>query len=338
MIHVTMPYTSRQRRLPFYLAMEEWVARTLPANDYFFTWIVDPTVICGRNQDVRAEVDLQYCSSHGIDVCRRRSGGGCVYADRGNIMISCITPADTDVPTAFSRYSERVASALQAMGLNASATGRNDVLIDGRKVSGGAFYHIPGRSIMHSTMLYSTAMENMLHAITPSRAKLESKKVRSVESRITTISEHLPSMPIEKFHAGLIEQIATGSFEIKAGQIKEIEYLEQAYYKPQWLYGRSNVITDSLLRMRREFIIEGAGSLQIDLALDNGRISDVDFSGDFFTLADVETEVIAKIRGVVADRASIEAALCGAKASNAIAGLSASTLADCLWQTCTNKT
>lgn len=329
---------SQHRRLPFYLAMEEWVARALPAADYFFTWIVDPTVICGRNQDVRAEVDLQYCSSHGIDVCRRRSGGGCVYADRGNIMISCITPADTDVPTAFSRYSERVASALKAMGLNASATGRNDVVIDGRKVSGGAFYHIPGRSIMHSTMLYATAMEHMSRAITPSRAKLESKKVQSVESRITTVSEHLPLMPIEEFHARLIGYIATGTLEITAEQIKEIENIEQAYYKPQWLYGRGEIAHDSLPHARKEFRIEGAGTLQVDLALVNGRISYADLSGDFFTLADVETEVMAKIRGAAADRASIEAALGGADAPIAIAGLSASTLADCLWQTCALET
>ncbi|MDE6131459.1 MAG: lipoyltransferase, partial [Muribaculaceae bacterium] len=86
MKHVVIPETPGQPRLlPFYLAAEEWVARELPRDEYFFTWIVDPTVIFGRNQLIDAEVDLEYCRRHGIRTFRRRSGGGCVFADRNNI-------------------------------------------------------------------------------------------------------------------------------------------------------------------------------------------------------------------------------------------------------------
>ena len=91
MIYVSLP-NDEQRKLPFYLAVEEYVARELPAGDYFFMWQVQPTVIFGRNQLIEAEVDIDYCRANGIATYRRKSGGGCVYADLDNIMFSYITP------------------------------------------------------------------------------------------------------------------------------------------------------------------------------------------------------------------------------------------------------
>ena len=173
------------RILPFYLAMEEYAARIIGEEDIFFMWQVEPTVIFGRNQLLGSEVNVEYCREHGIAFYRRRSGGGCVYADMDNIMFSYITRSD-EVQTTFSAYTNAVAEMLRGLGLNATASERNDVLIDGRKVSGNAFYHIPGRSIVHGTMLFDTNMEHMLHAITPSREKLTSKGVQSVRSHITT--------------------------------------------------------------------------------------------------------------------------------------------------------
>lgn len=162
------------RRLPFFLALEEWVARRMPAGDYFFSWQVDPTVICGRNQEIDKEVNLEYCRSHGIDVVRRRSGGGCVFADRQNFMFSFITASDMVVEV-FAAYTEMIAAALRKVGIDATSTGRNDITIGGKKVSGNAFYHLPGRSIAHGTMLYDFDPVHISNAITPSKAKLESK-------------------------------------------------------------------------------------------------------------------------------------------------------------------
>ena len=113
------------RRLPFFLALEEWTARNMPAGDYFFSWQVDPTVICGRNQEIDKEVNLEYCGAHGIDVVRRRSGGGCVFADRQNFMFSFITASDM-VTEVFAGYTAMIAGALQKIGIDAVATGRND--------------------------------------------------------------------------------------------------------------------------------------------------------------------------------------------------------------------
>ena len=188
MKYLSLPDPHATRILPFYLAMEEYAARIIGEDDIFFMWQVEPTVIFGRNQLIDSEVNVDYCREHGIAFYRRRSGGGCVYADRDNIMFSYITRSD-EVQTTFSAYTTAVAAMLRGLGLNATASNRNDVLIEGRKVSGNAFYHIPGRSIVHGTMLFDTDMEHMLHAITPSRDKLTSKGVQSVRSRITTLSE-----------------------------------------------------------------------------------------------------------------------------------------------------
>ena len=137
MKHLALPPMA-MRRLPFYLAMEEWAALTLPPDDYFFAWRVAPTVICGRHQDIEREVDLAYCSREGIDVVRRKSGGGAVYADMDNFMFSYITPGD-EMSSVFSRYTSMIASMLASLGIEAKPTGRNDIFIGTSKVAGNAF-------------------------------------------------------------------------------------------------------------------------------------------------------------------------------------------------------
>ena len=120
MTFVQLP-DERVYRLPFYLAMEEYIAQSFPPQDYFFMWQVPPTVIFGRNQLIDNEVNVGFCKSKGIEFYRRKSGGGCVYADEGNIMLSYITP-DTNVNFTFNRYMTMVEHALQKLGVDARAT------------------------------------------------------------------------------------------------------------------------------------------------------------------------------------------------------------------------
>lgn len=302
MKHVVLP-DNTPRRLPFYLAMEEWVASRMPAGEWFFTWRVEPTVIFGRNQQPETEVDLKYCREKGIEVYRRRSGGGCVYADRDNIMLSFVSsnPTPEDVAVTFARYTERVASMLRSLGLDAEATGRNDVLISGKKVSGNAFYHLPGgRSISHGTMLFSTNMDHMLKAITPSRAKLESKKVQSVSSHITTVAEHLPDITIEAFERYIIDYMTSGSLTVSPADVHEIEAIERKYYAPEWLWGAS---TKGRLHSRAR--IEGVGEIAMYLTVhpEAATIEKMEIHGDFFPLADLSglTDSFAGCRLTPAD-------------------------------------
>ena len=292
------------RILPFYLAMEEYAARIIGKDDIFFMWQVEPTVIFGRNQLMDNEVNVDYCREHGIAFYRRRSGGGCVYADRDNIMFSYITRSD-EVQTTFSAYTTAVAKMLQGLGLDASASDRNDVLIGNRKVSGNAFYHIPGRSIVHGTMLFDTNMEHMLNAITPSREKLTSKGVESVRSHITVLSEHL-SMDIEAFKRYVRETLCDGEIMLTDADVTEIERLTLPYLDPSFLLG-SNPKCEIVKGGR----IEGVGSLHMSITLKGNVIRDLYLSGDFLPLCDARQKLLDKLQGSTLDVASLQAALDG---------------------------
>ncbi|MEE1207789.1 MAG: lipoate--protein ligase [Muribaculaceae bacterium] len=331
MINVRVP--AGRRRLPFYLALEEWVAMHLPADDYFFTWIVSPTVICGRNQDIEKEVNIPYCREHGIDIVRRRSGGGCVFADLNNIMVSFITPS-TEVQTTFRRLTDRVAEQLRRMGLDAVSGGRNDITIGERKISGNAFYHLPGRSIVHGTMLFDTDTAHMLNAITPSRAKLESNRVQSVQSRIVTAHELRPEWTLDQFHAQLVSGLETGRYELTAAEVLEVEAIEQNYYRPEWLQGVRATAAKGCRIGTASQRIAGVGSVTASVAIGrDGLMKGVSFTGDFFMDSDLDTEIISHLTGRAATEQAMAEALADARTS-AISGLSSealvSLLAECI--------
>ena len=191
MKHVILPDNVR-RSLSFYLAMEEFVAREVE-DEAFFVWRVDPTVIFGRNQVLENEVNLEYCREHGVDIVRRKSGGGCVYSDLGNIMVSYISRRG-DVSEVFDRYMTLLAESLRALGVPAEKSGRNDILVEGRKVSGNAFHQLPDRSIVHGTLLYSTDLEALTEAIRPPVEKLQRHGVESVRQRVMNLSEYVALM------------------------------------------------------------------------------------------------------------------------------------------------
>lgn len=314
MIHLKIE-DQRPHRLPFYLAMEEWAAANLPATEYFFSWQVNPTVIFGRNQRIDLEVNLDYCRENSIETYRRKSGGGCVFADRHNIMFSYITPSE-HVTTTFARYTSMIADMLRSLGVNAEATGRNDITIDGRKVSGNSFYHVPGRSIVHGTMLYDTDFRHMANAITPSRSKLESKMVKSVPSHITTLSRHL-SMTIDRFHEYAVSYLIDSELILNDAQIAEIEQLERPYYNPEWIFGRRS--SSTLHHSRR---IDSVGEFAVGIDLREGRIADINIEGDFFLLSDLDSTLLDRLRNVRYTDADIEGALAGIDTSEIIAGLS----------------
>lgn len=313
MIHLKIE-DKLKRRLPFYLAMEEWAARHLPAADYFFSWQVNPTVIFGRNQRIDLEVNLDYCRENNIETYRRKSGGGCVFADRHNIMFSYITPSE-HISTTFSRYTGMIAEMLRSLGVDAKATGRNDITIDGLKVSGNAFYHIPGRSIVHGTMLYDTDMRHIANAITPSRSKLESKQVQSVEAHITTLNQYL-NISLDTFHRYAINHLTDDELALTAEQIAEIDELSRPYYEPEWIFGRKS--SAALRQMKR---IDGIGEFSTGISLKNGYISDINLEGDFFLLSDLDSTLLDRLRGVRYVDYEIERALSDTDASQTIAGL-----------------
>ena len=227
MKYIALP-TNEPRRLSFYLAMEEYVARNLNEPDCFFMWQVEPSVIYGRNQVVENEVNLAYCREHGIRVYHRKSGGGCVYADMDNLMLSMITDGD-NVGFTFNRFVTMVQLVLHKMGIEATSTTHNDIMIGDKKVCGTAFYQLPGRSIVHSTMLYDTNMEHMLNAITPGPEKLEKKGIQSVRQRITFLKEHT-TLSLDEIKKMIRQTLCDGEVMLTNQQIKDIEQIESLKY------------------------------------------------------------------------------------------------------------
>ncbi len=226
MKYIALP-DEKERRLSFYLAMEEWVARRLDEPECFFMWQVAPTVIFGRNQVMENEVNVDYCHEKGIQMFRRKSGGGCVYADKGNVMLSYVCDGD-NVGFTFNKFINMLLLVLRRMGVEATSTSHNDVMIGERKVSGTAFYHLPGRNIVHSTFLYDTDMENMLHAITPSREKLQRKGVESVRQRITLLKDYT-DMSLEEVKSLIKTTLCVGERVLTPSDVVEIEKLEEKY-------------------------------------------------------------------------------------------------------------
>ena len=301
MTYVALP-EEMQYRLPFYLAMEEYVAREFPAQEFFFMWQVEPTVIFGRNQLVESEVDIEYCKSNDIKFYRRKSGGGCVYADKSNIMLSYISPS-TNVNFTFNRYMLMIEHALQKLGVDARTSGRNDILIDGRKISGNAFYHLPERSIVHGTMLYDTNLEFMAKATTPSDSKLKSKGVNSVRQHVTTLNRYI-SITIEELKHHIREELCSDSIVLSQKDIDAIEKIEQGYYEPSFIYGNNPAY--SIIKNRR---INGVGEFRMSMEVRNNTIRKIDLKGDFFLVGDLDSMLLSKLCNIPLEREAIEKAI-----------------------------
>lgn len=324
MKYVSLP-DDTYRQLPFYLMMEEYLAREYPEeNEMFFIWQVKPTVIFGRNQMFETEVNIDYCRRQGIEMYRRKSGGGCVYADLNNLMFSYITTSD-DVTETFSKYTARVAAMLRALGIAADTGSRNDISINGLKVSGNAFYHLPGRSIVHGTMLYDVDRDTMARVITPAATKLTSKGVKSVRDRVTTIREN-SDISIDAFKRHARDFMCDGELTLTEADTGSIDIMSQHYFTERWIHGNNpRGIIHNTSR------IEGVGEFQVYIVVDGGLIKTLDLRGDFFLKGDIDSLLLWRLWNVPYDRESVAKALKEADMEQIIPGLTQEQFADMLF-------
>ena len=183
---------------------------------------------------IEQEVNLDFCRQHDIQVYRRKSGGGCVYADRSNVMLSYVT-SEENVGFAFNRFVNMILLVLRKMGIEAVGTAHNDVLIGDRKVSGTASYHLPGRNILHSTLLYDTDMENMTNAITPSQAKLQSKGIQSVRQRVTLLKDHT-TLGLDEVKELIRSTLCESSMMLSSDDVVAIGHIEETYLREEFIH------------------------------------------------------------------------------------------------------
>ncbi|MCI5681397.1 MAG: lipoate--protein ligase family protein [Bacteroidales bacterium] len=248
MLHIPSP---DNKRLVWYLAMEEYMVQHVADQEIFFSWIVSPTVIFGRHQVMEDEVNIPFCREHGVQMYRRKSGGGCVYADRGNLMLSYITP-DTHSEQVFQRYLDIISDALRQLGFPAVKSEHNDILIDGHKVSGNACYALPTGTIVHGTLLYNVDFSALQQAITPSKEKLAKHGVHSVRQRVGNLVDLQGMIPDFEQHINAvamqsIENIAkyfgdtlcNRSRALTPEEIAAIDVIEQTYLAPAFIAGKA---------------------------------------------------------------------------------------------------
>ena len=302
MKYIALPPIGVQR-LSFYLAMEEYVARHLQEEgDCFFMWQVEPSVIFGRNQLIENEVNMDYCRAHHIQTYRRKSGGGCVYADMSNIMFSYITH-DENVNFTFNSYINMVVLVLQQLGVNASTSGRNDVMIGNRKVSGNAFYHIPGRSIVHGTMLYDTNMQNMVGSITPTGKKLLSKGISSVRQRIALLKDYIPQS-LEEFKTFVRQRLCQDERLLDLHDVESIREIEKEYLSDEFIYG--NNPRYSIVRRQH---INNVGEIEVRMEIKNNIIKAANIMGDYFVVGDTDRGILLPLRGCELTHSALTQAL-----------------------------
>lgn len=178
------------------------------------------------------EVNIEYCRKAGVQIVRRKSGGGCVYSDMGNLMISYISGRG-EVSAVFDRYMSALAASLCSIGLPAVASERNDIMVDGRKVSGNAFHQLPDRSIVHGTLLYSTDLEALTEAIRPPVEKLQRHGVESVRQRVMNLAEYKDASPMlasaESLENHLVSWFTDGEITLTPDQMAAIEEIGKEY-------------------------------------------------------------------------------------------------------------
>ncbi|ATV34109.1 lipoyl synthase [Prevotella intermedia] len=312
MKYIIIPERKTTPQLPFYFAVEEYVARTYTDDDYFMAWRVEPTVMLGRNQLTENEVNIDYCKRNGIHIFRRKSGGGCIYADKGCMQFSYISFAE-NVNHAFVEYMQGIADMIKSLGINTELSGRNDILVEGKKVAGSAFYRLKGRSVLHNSLLFSTELEHLAQALTPAKEKLQSKGVASVSQRVGNVGNHT-DLSIEAF-MDYVRKYMCGDevLELTADDMIHIEEIEKELASDDFTYGKNPKYTE--VRKKR---FADVGTIQAHIELKNQKIVNINLMGDYFLSGDLDRELLDLLHGVDFTREAVGKAIESVEMGNVI--------------------
>ena len=307
----------------FNLALEQHVFEGLDRREsYFMLWRNDKAVVMGKNQNALEEINSEYVAAHGIKVVRRLSGGGAVYHDLGNLNYTFIDDSTDDGEFRFLRFCRPIISALAALGLQAQVSGRNDMLIRGRKFSGNAQYSRAGRVMHHGTLMFDSNLDVLSRVLQVSGGKIVSKGIKSVQSRVTNIRPHLPQdIAFGDFFQAVRDHVcaeydcsAYALTEEDLAQVRRIR--KERYARWEWNYGRSPSCT-----IKKTRFIEGCGTLQVYMSVKNGSLSDLELYGDFFGDGDI-SRLVNLLRGCDLEERALSQRLASTDVGSFIHGLS----------------
>ena len=267
------------------LAFEQFVLETKTKGDWLILWQNANTVVVGLNQNTAEEINRDFTEKHGIRVVRRMTGGGAVYHDLGNLNYSFISDVGDAETLSILRFAEPVCKALRAMGTEAEISGRNDIVIEGKKVSGCAQRIRKNRILHHGTLLFSSDSGMIADALRVDPAKFVSKSAKSVRSRVGNIQDYLPeSIDVYEFWNRMLEELSCdGMFreQLTEEDKKKVTLLADEKYRSwDWNWGRSPRYDYS---NKKRF---PGGTLEVRADIKAGKVIDLVFFGDYMATAD----------------------------------------------------
>jgi len=294
------------------LALEEYALRNFgESDDYLLFYINGPSIIIGRNQNTLEEINDEYVRKNGIHVVRRMSGGGAVYHDEGNLNFSFITNYKKENLHNFKKFTKPVIQVLNEMGVDAEMSGRNDILAEGRKISGNAQFSTGKRMFSHGTLLFNSDLEEVTRALDVKMSKIESKGHKSVRSRVANISEFLnDKLSVSEFRQRLLDGLYRERDNFETYHLTDDEWKavhdlrDEKYGNWDWNFGRS---PDFNIQRSKRFPV---GEIDLRLDVEKGHIKNLKIYGDFFGREPVD-EIEEMLKDVRYEPSDIEIALNG---------------------------
>ena len=289
----------------FNLAFDEYCLENIHSEEpYFFLWRNRPAVIIGLNQNAYGEVNLEYLNANGITLARRVTGGGAVYHDLQNMNYTIIGRNPSPQP---------MVDALRQLGVPAELTGRNDIFVEGRKVSGYARRVAGNQEIIHGTLMYDVDLDTLQHVLDTPASKMKVKGISSVRSHVANLKEYLPQFKsLDELQAKLSEILSGGDGPLLAqgsgypnqdvidAEVRRIAAEKFATW--EFIYGHSH---EADFNYKKKM---PCGTVEASLRIDRGIITALTFSGDF--LFDEPSEDLAKkLIGLRYDKATLSAAI-----------------------------
>ena len=283
------------------MALDEFCLENIVLDEpYFYLWRNRPSVIIGLNQNAYSEVNLKYLEENGINLVRRVTGGGAVYHDLQNLNYTIVGwPAANDTAATGPAV---IVNALRELGVPAELTGRNDIFVEGRKVSGYARRVSKQQEIIHGTLMYDVDIDTLTHVLDTPGSKLNAKGIGSVKSRVANLKDYLPGFKsLDEVQAALQDILANGDhqMELTESQLNEVRIMAETKFSTwDFIYGRSRQA--DLVRKAKL----PCGTVEAAISLDRGLITRISFSGDFM-FDEPPTELESELTGCRFERAAI---------------------------------
>ena len=310
----------------FNMALDEFCLENIVLDEpYFYLWRNRPSVIIGLNQNAYSEVNLKYLEENGINLVRRVTGGGAVYHDLQNLNYTIVSPichperSEGSMERSEGSTPAPIVAALRQLGVPAELTGRNDIFVEGRKVSGYARRVSKRQEIIHGTLMYDVDIDTLTHVLDTPGSKLNAKGIGSVKSRVANLKDYLPGFKsLDEVQAVLQDILASGDpqMELTESQLNEVRMMAETKISTwDFIYGRS----------RETGIARTAalpcGTVSVEVCLDHGHITSISFYGDFLFGEPVQ-ELSSILTGLRYDRHSIYESLMKADVSRFFPGSS----------------